>query len=365
MRKVVLFFLGLVFLSLGFTVGFILVWDYDDVDMTDVEETFQKNASYEYHYQKLNKAGQESYRRLYYAIETRREDIRLYDTSVKQSEELYQCVLSDHPEFFYVSTGYEYIKENDDLIFYPQYECSLKEQKKLQKQVDSSIEKIMKKVDQKKTSLEKIKLLYEYIIETVQYKSQKRDQNLLSALLDKKSVCTGYAKAYQYLLKKAGIEATAINGQSLEKKEGHVWVMIHMKDNYYYSDPTWGDVEQKGMTHTCYGYMLMNSQEMMKNYEVDRYYELTQKGAIRYYNEINCYMRTYRTSVLSKAIQYAKKNKQKVAEFQCANEEVYKQTKSRMKYSYDIYDALVKNGYPSGEGRYSFIDELRIIEIYF
>ena len=60
-----------------------------------------------------------------------------------------------------------------------------------------------------------------------------------TALLKKEAVCDGFAKAYDLICKKAGLETIYIDGDSLGGGEGHVWNMICISDKWYYVDVTW------------------------------------------------------------------------------------------------------------------------------
>ena len=73
-----------------------------------------------------------------------------------------------------------------------------------------------------------MEILYRYLIETIEYQENEDNQIMTSALLDKKSVCAGYARAYQYLLNQVGIEATYMLGESREKTKMKMMVMLRL-----------------------------------------------------------------------------------------------------------------------------------------
>ena len=58
-----------------------------------------------------------------------------------------------------------------------------------------------------------------------------------TTLIHKKAVCDGYAKAFDFLCKKAGLESIYVT--SWEPGRGHAWNMIHMEENWYHVDVTW------------------------------------------------------------------------------------------------------------------------------
>lgn len=287
------------------------------------------------------------------------------DMKVNQIKKIYNDVLMDHPEIFYVNSSFRYIVKNHDIQIIPQYLFDQKEVKKYNQQIDHITQNMIQKTNQAKTGIDKMKIIYDELIETVSYQGGKNDQNILSALLDQKSVCAGYAKAYQYLLLKAGIKCTYMTGTTIQNHDSHAWVMVYLNDDYYYSDPTWGDIEDKTIKHHCYGCFLMNSEDMLRCYQPDDGYEKTKTNQLNYYQNIGCYMDGYDRMVLSHAVQLGVKNKTYVAEVKCAHEKVYQQLKNDIKNTYLVYQILSENHCYSQKTKYSCRDDLRIIEIFY
>lgn len=60
------------------------------------------------------------------------------------------------------------------------------------------------------------------------------------AIVDGKAQCEGYAFAYDYLCRKAGIPSLCVWGTNSEKAT-HAWNMICLNGNYYQVDCTWDD----------------------------------------------------------------------------------------------------------------------------
>jgi hypothetical protein len=60
-------------------------------------------------------------------------------------------------------------------------------------------------------------------------------RNIYGALVERKTVCHGYALAYQYLLHKVGLPGVIATGSQ------HAWNIVQMEGDYYHVDVTWGD----------------------------------------------------------------------------------------------------------------------------
>ena len=68
--------------------------------------------------------------------------------------------------------------------------------------------------------------------------------SMIGVFKNKRAVCEGYARAMQYLLQKAGIEAYKLEGtaKSAAMSGPHAWVLAKINGSYYHIDPTWGDL---------------------------------------------------------------------------------------------------------------------------
>ena len=64
------------------------------------------------------------------------------------------------------------------------------------------------------------------------------NQSAYSALVNGKTVCAGYARAFQYLLGQLGIPCYYCTGFA---GENHAWNIVALEDGYYNVDTTWDD----------------------------------------------------------------------------------------------------------------------------
>ena len=86
---------------------------------------------------------------------------------------------------------------------------------------------------------EKERRIHDLLIEKIEYdKGADMNQSAYSALVEKKSVCAGYARAYQYLMQRMGIPCYYCTGYA---GQDHAWNIVALDDGYYNVDVTWDD----------------------------------------------------------------------------------------------------------------------------
>lgn len=114
-------------------------------------------------------------------------------------------------------------------------------------------------------SYDKALYLHDYIASQVVYVSDghKNDQTAYGALVEGKAVCAGYARAYQYLLRKAGIESWYVTGKS--EGQNHGWNLVLLDGKCYYTDVTWDD-QTEHLQHT---YFMLSLEQMNPTHTVD------------------------------------------------------------------------------------------------
>lgn len=101
--------------------------------------------------------------------------------------------------------------------------------------------------NKKSDTYENIKLAHDYLIESIEYDqttSQENIYDLYGALINKKSVCEGYAKAFKYLMDSLNIPCTIVVGMATNSEgntENHAWNYVQLNGNWYAIDCTWDD----------------------------------------------------------------------------------------------------------------------------
>lgn len=190
----------------------------------------------------------------------------------------YNVFIDNGNEISYLAEGF-YCKEDVE-----QYEQKIQQ---IKNQIITQLEG--------KTDYEKIKLIHNYLIDTIEYEetiTQKHIYDIYGALINKKCVCEGYAKAFQYLMNEIGIENTIVIGVGTNSKnqtENHAWNYVKLNGQWYAVDVTWDDPIITGggkLTNKArYEYFLRGSRTMNKNHRPSG--KFTQYGQIFEYPELS------------------------------------------------------------------------------
>lgn len=93
---------------------------------------------------------------------------------------------------------------------------------------------------------------------------------IYGALVDKKALCEGYAKAFSYLCGRSGIENIIVTGTA---GEAHMWNMVKLEGNWYHVDVTWDHPDRLLSEHypdvVLYNYFLVSDADLTGSRTID------------------------------------------------------------------------------------------------
>ncbi len=306
-----------------------------------------------YAYERLTDEGKTLYVEILTIIQNLASDIVVSTTSDDAIELVFDYVMADHPEIFYVD-GYQYTNYTiEDVIqkisFTGNYIYDKDEVDSRQLRINEEVNKCLANAPSSDDDYYAIKYVYDYIIDNTDYSLESDDnQNICSVFLEGKSVCNGYAKAAQLLLNKLGIESTLVTGTVDTKSSRgvrHAWNLVLCNDAYYYMDVTWGDSSYQTSTGESadatklpavnYDYLCVTTDDLCTNHTISDVIDMPVCNSMtdNYYVREDEYFVSAELSLIKDLFDRRYKDGSDNVTMKCANQEVYD----------SIFDQLITN----------------------
>ena len=251
----------IVILTVTLTLGFVyVIWNYllpnslqsrvknafgimEDSGITGEEYEF--NTELYPYFNCLSDDGKKLYAQVYAnALARRTTFVPVVNVTTSEVENVVKLVYYDHPELFWMDSGYSYKYIENDIcvqiiLKFNETSENFDESKRL---FEEKANTIIEEANKFSSDYEKEQYVYMAIINCTEYDdSASVHQSPYSALVNGKSVCAGYARAFQYIMLKLGIPTYYCAGMT----EGHAWNIVKLENGYYNVDLTWADKNEE------------------------------------------------------------------------------------------------------------------------
>lgn len=323
----------------------------------DNRQILKEKQEDSYSYGQLTGKEQDIYIEILWTLQEVKEGVKLSSVDNKEISRIFQCVLNDHPEIFYVD-GYSYTQYTlGDIIkkitFAGTYNMDKGEIEERQRSIDNYVNQCFRALPSDAGEYETVKYIYEYLINHTEYDNSSKDsQNICSVFLEGKSVCQGYAKATQYLLQRAGIRSALVLGK-VSSGEGHAWNLVNIDGSWYYVDTTWGDASYqavgKGESYPeskiptiNYDYLCVTTEQLAKTHTMDNAVELPQCTSMEanYYVKEGLYLTTVDEGQLTSIFQDGYDKGRTYVTLKCASDETYNKLHELLIQDQEIFHYL-------------------------
>jgi len=294
-----------------------------------------------FHYNLIeNEANRLVYKELYEGFSNQSDEIYLHGDENTPVWTLVEFVIYDNPEIFWCDADTKMTYELHDfwgenyIVLYPKYAYSKGDVSVMKQELETMTFECIETCMKKKSDYEKVKYVYEYIIDSVEYMDDAPDnQNIYSALVSGKSVCAGYAKGVQYLLEQAGVVCNTVSGKSLDENDkysGHAWNIVKCDDEYYYVDATWGDYKDKNEKKTegslklkNYDYLCCSDVQLEKTHKANHEEKMPECSSekLNYYRKNGMYYEKFEEREILEAMQDSIASKEEYITLKFQNEE--------------------------------------------
>lgn len=329
-------------------------------DMTEEVERF---ASYAYSTLQ-SREEQLLYQEILRSLQNRETETELSTLNQDLLEPVFRSVLADHPEIFYVdgytSTSYRLGSMLKKITFSGDYTMEEAEIVRRRGLLEAAIGQWLSHMPEE-SDYEKVKYLYEYLISHTEYELGCDDsQNICSVLLNGRSVCQGYAKAFQLLCQRAQIPALLVTGKV--NGQGHAWNLVQVDGQWYYVDPTWGDAsyrqEETGYPQSAYpavnyDYFCVTTEQITRTHSIEDGQGLPECTAVeaQYYRHEGLYLETADLGKIGEIFKRSTQENAETVTFQCADDDVYAEVYRLLIEQQRVFDYL-----PAADGRAAYAD---------
>lgn len=214
---------------------------YEDSGITGEEYTF--DTTYYPYYGYLSDDAKVLYKQIYanaLALET--SFVPITSLTISEVINVINAVYHDHPELFWMESGYTYKYTEDNICVHVNlnFNETANHIEKAKEQFEGKANEIIEGASALVEDYEKEKYVYLALIDRVEYdENAEIHQSPYSALVYGKSVCAGYARAFQYIMLELGVPTYYCTGET----QGHAWNIVKLDGGYYNVDVSRADTK--------------------------------------------------------------------------------------------------------------------------
>lgn len=205
-----------------------------------------------------------------------KEAIYNYDTQLRFSSSILErdiyyairFVMRENPDIFWFS--YQWSYSEADNVLHLHYTFDIERCEKIKAQIDDVVEHDFKIAHVRSLpKVEQMMYVYKWIALYCSYNIlSAHNQTIYSVFVHRTSVCTGIAKAAQYLLNLLGIESRLVFGKMANspKNSRHCWIIVKIENKWYHLDPTFALPDTEHILLTSNVVVLKGPDYLLYNY---------------------------------------------------------------------------------------------------
>ena len=216
----------------------------DSLGMGETGDGLSFDPLYYPYYAMLDEKGQHLYRQIYANAKTyNRAFAPVEEVSGGQLFDVFSAVYNDHPELFWLNTAYscKYVRGGSCVEIDLEFNRTAQDMENAQAQFDAEAERILSAAASYGSDYERERYVHDALIDKASYDlNAAMNQSAYSALVNGRTVCAGYARAYQYLMQQLGIPCYYCTGYA---GESHAWNIVMLDNEFYNVDVTWDDTD--------------------------------------------------------------------------------------------------------------------------
>lgn len=242
---------------------------FDDriTEQEQIDFENQLNTKTFYYYNSLNDDQKQAYIMMHSMFENFTKS-RRFEVTRDELKDVFQAVLYDNSEFFWVDVNYTFVELKDSIEFSPNYRFNKATAEYMNAVLDEKLEEIIKSADSFSSDYEKELYFNDYICNVTVYNEEtfgKMGDTAYNSLINGEAICEGYSRAMQLLLDRVGINNYLVIGDAKIENgtEAHMWNVVEIGGKNYHLDVTWNDTGTENGT----GYLYFNLNDEIISYD--------------------------------------------------------------------------------------------------
>jgi transglutaminase/protease-like cytokinesis protein 3 len=344
-------------------------------ELTPQQKIVSTQVTIDYGRDQLTNTQKNAYNALSNGIRDLKKEIPINALSEKDADKVFRCYLVDHPTTFWLPSNYSYTLSsfggNEKVTgFTFNYGFSKTQVETMKKEAEQAAKSMINGLA-KKSQYDKVQLIHDRLVSSVKYDSKaKYRYDVYGALVKKRIVCEGYAKAMQYLLSLVGIESITVTGYA---GENHMWNVVKIDGQYYHLDATFDDpvIESRPQGLISYRYFNITTAQIQKTHKMDKMaYSVPTCTATKanYYVKNNLLFEKYNQSTISRLVQAGNKavsSKESTVQIRFTTNGQAKTAMNDLVSNGKMYDVLKQMKGKVNRNKFSYLslDENNVVEI--
>ncbi len=196
------------------------------------------------YYGMLNETERSLYRQIYANTQAVNGSFNpVVQVSMSELRNVFMAVFNDHPELFWLESAYRgrFDRSGKCVEIILQFNALVDRLDAAKSEFQANAEEILMAADRMSTDYEVEVYIHNALLDRITYDlGASLNQSAYSALVNGRTVCAGYARAFQYLMTQMGIPCYYCTGYA---GENHAWNIVRLDGEYYNVDVTWDDTE--------------------------------------------------------------------------------------------------------------------------
>lgn len=196
------------------------------------------------YYGMLSTALQKVYQQIYANAEQLNETfVPVENLNAEQISAVMEALYNDHPELFWLDPSFtaSYYENGVCREMTLHFNWTAQRLEDCMQQFTDAANDILYGAINYTEDFEKERYVHDALLGRMEYNlAAEVGQSAYSAIVNKETVCAGYARAYQYIMQRLGIPCYYCTGYA---GEDHAWNIVKLGNAYYNVDVTWDDAD--------------------------------------------------------------------------------------------------------------------------